>query len=86
MNLTLNLEKTDNDYNTRLKILNKVLRGKLKDLNDRLERVLDKIYVKSLNPNVQHYNETPDISHQIEVANKSIGRLAFTFLTRSDKF
>jgi len=34
------------DYNARLKTLNKALRGKLKELNDRLERVLERIYVK----------------------------------------
>lgn len=63
--------KRGTDYNQRLKILNKALRGKLKDLNDRLERVLDKVYVKSLNPNKRTDNE-PDVSHLIHVADKEL--------------
>ena len=63
--------RNENDFNSRLKILNKVLRGKLKELNDRLERVLDKVYVKSLNPTINQAEEPP-IPHQIQVADKEI--------------
>ena len=63
--------KRSSDFNTRLKVLNKALRGKLKDLNDRLERVLDKIYVKSLNPNKTNEAEV-DTSHLIRVADKEL--------------
>ena len=66
-----NKAKNTTDYNTRLKNLNKALRGKLKDLNDRLERVLDKIYVKSLNPNKRVSNEN-DSSHLIQVYDKEL--------------
>ena len=48
-----------------------MLRGKLKELNDRLERVLDKVYVKSLNPTINQAEEPP-IPHQIQVADKEI--------------
>ena len=34
------------DWNTRLRILNKALRNKLKDLNGILEKELDRVYIK----------------------------------------
>lgn len=63
--------KPESDFYSRLKRLNKALRGKLKELNDRLERVLDKIYIKSLNPNKIPSNET-DPSRLILVADKEL--------------
>lgn len=70
--------KRSSDFNTRLKVLNKALRGKLKELNDRLERVLDKIYVKSLNPNKVNEAEV-DTSHLIRVADKELENAKLQF-------
>jgi len=63
--------RRETDFETRLKNLNKSLRGKLKELNDRLDRVLDKIYIKSLNPNKRN-DADQDPSHQLRVADKEL--------------
>lgn len=66
--------RNTSDYNTRLKNLNKSLREKLKELNDRLERVLEKIYVKSLNPNKREEPDT-DPSQLKEVVDQELEKV-----------
>ena len=63
--------KINPDYYSKLNLLNKALRGKLKQLNERLERVLDKVYIKSLNPNKISGGEV-NSSYMIQIADKEL--------------
>lgn len=59
------------NYYSKLNSLNKALRDKLKQLNERLERVLDKVYIKSLNPNKTTAPEI-DSSYLLHIADKEL--------------
>ena len=63
--------KINLDYYSKLNNLNKALRDKLKQLNERLERVLDKVYIKSLNPNKTTAPEI-DSSYLLHIADKEL--------------
>ena len=59
------------DWGGRLRKLNKALRNKLKSLNEMLEKELDKVYIKSLNPkNV--FKKQPDVSYQKRIADREL--------------
>lgn len=66
-----NVKRRNLDWGARLRNLNKALRDKLKGLNEMLEKELDRVYVKSLNPkNV--YTKQADVSKQKIVADREL--------------
>lgn len=64
-------KKRNYDWGTRLRSLNKALRDKLKGLNEMLEKELDRVYIKSLNPK-NAYRKQPDLSHQNKIADREL--------------